>query len=323
MSDKSDKNLTELDVKSAAEIDAAYKALNLPEVGDDDPDVKESGLEKTDAAKKTKKGKDKPIKRRKGAAADPEISKRISSEIVTSKRVTRNIRSKFLRKLLLVIMSVALLVTSTVYIMLLLIEDNSMRIYVGQTEAGKSLTLCSDASFSRPTAYLTVNGPRVMDNITYDWLFTRYGIDETDFGQSLEGNFSGENHIAQTFYLKNNGTGDVQYVTSIKLLGSFKGMEDAIRVLVVKNGDVNIYATLSVNGEPEPVSNNPELLTVPFYSDEFVMYNDANILAAGEIDKYTIILWIEGEDPECTNERLGGYVKMEMVFGALSVNQGG
>ena len=32
----------------------------------------------------------------------------------------------------------------------------------------------------------------------------------------------------------------------------------------------------------------------------------------GTKDRYTIVIWIEGDDPECKNDLLGGEIKMHM-----------
>ena len=34
----------------------------------------------------------------------------------------------------------------------------------------------------------------------------------------------------------------------------------------------------------------------------------------GQIDKYTIVMWVEGSDPECTDNILGGEIKVHMEF---------
>ena len=34
----------------------------------------------------------------------------------------------------------------------------------------------------------------------------------------------------------------------------------------------------------------------------------------GEIDKFTIVIWLEGNDPECTDEIRGGKIKFSMNF---------
>ena len=32
----------------------------------------------------------------------------------------------------------------------------------------------------------------------------------------------------------------------------------------------------------------------------------------GKKDRFTIVIWIEGDDPECNNALLGGEIKMHM-----------
>ena len=32
------------------------------------------------------------------------------------------------------------------------------------------------------------------------------------------------------------------------------------------------------------------------------------------IDKYTVVIWVEGDDPECKNNLIGGEIKMHMTL---------
>ncbi len=57
-----------------------------------------------------------------------------------------------------------------------------------------------------------------------------------------------------------------------------------------------------------------ELRTVPFESDESVCTVRRNDIEPEEVDKYTVVIWLEGEDPECVNDILGGYVEFNMKF---------
>ena len=33
---------------------------------------------------------------------------------------------------------------------------------------------------------------------------------------------------------------------------------------------------------------------------------------SGDIDKFTIVIWIEGDDPDCIDDLIGGEMKMHM-----------
>ena len=34
----------------------------------------------------------------------------------------------------------------------------------------------------------------------------------------------------------------------------------------------------------------------------------------GDIDKYTVVIWVEGDDPECKDNLIGGEIKMHMTL---------
>ena len=36
-----------------------------------------------------------------------------------------------------------------------------------------------------------------------------------------------------------------------------------------------------------------------------------------ESDRYTVVVWLEGEDPECVNDIMGGEVKLKMTLEVL------
>ncbi|MBQ1192948.1 MAG: hypothetical protein IIX45_02375 [Lachnospiraceae bacterium] len=57
-----------------------------------------------------------------------------------------------------------------------------------------------------------------------------------------------------------------------------------------------------------------KLVTVPFESDRIVCSGDRLSIKTNEYDKYTIVIWYEGEDPECVDDILGGWVELFMKF---------
>lgn len=57
-----------------------------------------------------------------------------------------------------------------------------------------------------------------------------------------------------------------------------------------------------------------QLRTVPFESEDNVCTVYRPDIGPDEVDKYTVVIWLEGEDPECVNDILGGYVEFRMKF---------
>lgn len=138
-----------------------------------------------------------------------------------------------------------------------------------------------------------------MDNISIDWL-------PQNIDTEAEGSHNGDNYLAYTFYIENEGKDTINYWYSLPIDDVILNVDEAIRVMVYLNGEKTVYAKL--NGYTE----EPEEGTKEFYSEDTVMLESRQDFAPGDIDKFTIVVWIEGDDPDCTNALLGGELKMHM-----------
>ncbi len=165
-----------------------------------------------------------------------------------------------------------------------------------------TISLSETSDFADPSTYLLADAYDNMDNITEEWIDAN--VDEID------GPHNGNNYIAYTFYVRNVSDRTVGYKAYIDLLSSYKGAEEAMRVKIYKNGTPTVYAKRALNGEPEPN-------TVPFYSETKVMSETYQDFNPGDTDKYTVVIWLEGWDPECVNKILTGSAKMAMKIEIL------
>jgi len=173
--------------------------------------------------------------------------------------------------------------------------------------SSRSISLSIDREFTEATTFLKADPVENMDNITEAWLPA--DIDEQD------GSHNGANYIAYTFYLRNNHDEPIDYVGSIDINSVYKDTDHAVRVKVYRNGEPTVYAKpQKANGEPEPD-------TTAFFSKTKVMSQTFEGLEAGGIDKYTVVIWLEGEDPECVDDILGGEMKMAMQFNVLETEE--
>ena len=123
-----------------------------------------------------------------------------------------------------------------------------------------------------------------------------------------DGSHNGRNYIAYTFYAENMGQDTINYWTTIKIDDIVKNVDEAIRVMVFKNGNKVIYA--KNNRETEL----PEPDTVPFKNEDTVMLELSENFKVGDIDKWTVVVWVEGDDPECKDDLIGGEIKMHMTL---------
>jgi hypothetical protein len=146
---------------------------------------------------------------------------------------------------------------------------------------------------------LYANTVETFDNISYKWL-----PNDLD---NYDGSHNGDSYVAYTFYIENLGDSVSDYWSEIIIDDVIKNVDESVRVRVYKNGNYTTYAKLSSNGAPEKD-------TIPFVSDTLVVREHTESFKPGDKNKYTIVLWLEGSDPECTDNILGGEIKIHMEF---------
>lgn len=138
-----------------------------------------------------------------------------------------------------------------------------------------------------------------IDNISVKWL-------PEDIDSQGEGSHNGDNYLAYTFYLENKGSDVINYWYEIKIDDVIKNVDRAIRIMVIRNGEKTIYAKANENtGEAEEG-------TQTFYSSSEVCVEGRQDFNPGDIDKFTIVIFIEGDDPDCVDSLIGGEMKMHM-----------
>ena len=71
------------------------------------------------------------------------------------------------------------------------------------------------------------------------------------------------------------------------------------------NGVRTIYAKQAVDGGTEPG-------TVKFKNDKVAVLQERKSFKPKTNDKFTIVIYLEGDDPECNNDLLGGEIRMHM-----------
>ncbi len=181
-------------------------------------------------------------------------------------------------------------------------------ISIGDLYDGKSIMLSESASFD--DAAVKLNGGSVKDvtNITKAWL--PKGLDGAKTGQH-----NGENYLAYTFFLKNTGDQDLKYNTTMTITGVSKSADEAIRIQIYKNGKDNTYAKGSYRNRKTAETDATKWVD----TDDVIKTKDSP-LKAGSVDKFTVVMWIEGNDPECVDAIRGGTIRSQMVFDVVPDN---
>ena len=172
----------------------------------------------------------------------------------------------------------------------------------------KNVFLSEDGKASNQTRRLIADTIDYMDNISIKWL-------PKDIHNEATGAHNGDNYIAYTFYVVNNGKETVHYWYEVDVDDTIKNVDEAIRIMIYRNGEQVVYAKKS------PITNEAEPDTKAFVSDTVAVLEQRKNLKPKAKDRFTIVVWIEGDDPECKNDLLGGEIKMHMDITEEHVNK--
>ena len=134
-------------------------------------------------------------------------------------------------------------------------------------------------------------------------------------------------YFAYSFYLggKSSETKSINYNLAMSLDKYSNNLEEAIRVMIIRNGKQEIYAKPDQDGNAKPLlsgethESDPEIIgiTEPFRSNKNIIVESYEI-KPGDFDKYTIVMWIDGW--ESVNEMKGGVFSANIKFSTHSIN---
>ncbi|WP_316637887.1 hypothetical protein [uncultured Ruminococcus sp.] len=228
----------------------------------------------------------------------------------------------------------------------LLTTIGDLVISVDSGAAKKGISISENEDGSGATHKLSANMVKEVTNITYDWLPATLDLEAS-------GSHNGRNYLAYTFYLTNNGSETLNYQSMLQSVKAAKDADEACRVMIYKNGEPEVFAKenrglTSADGSPEPFEKifkkeipanytpptaeeieaaaeqpqnkelvnhtDEEIVIQPFVDSKTVFNTEVEGLEPGQTDKYTIVMWIEGEDPECLDVIRDGYVKLMWFF---------
>lgn len=165
----------------------------------------------------------------------------------------------------------------------------------------KGISIADNGNFDGATARLVANTVQDATNISID--------DIPADVDGVDGGHNGKNYMAYTYYVRNAGKEDLGYIASITLDSCAKGAEKAVRIAVYQNGERIVYAAPADDGGTEDGCEN-------FLSDKIVCQYENKDFLVGNVDRYTIVIWMEGDDPDCVDAIIGGSVQFSMSIDA-------
>lgn len=167
-------------------------------------------------------------------------------------------------------------------------------------------------------------------------------VDQTDGQHNAE-------YFAYTFYCRNEGENTVDYTWSLELNDESQDLSTAAWVMVFVDGEMTFYA--EANGETGQEEALPafgedgrgyiqtpfydqaqfperqyevvrekdgvtyyRLIPEPFISNRLVAEGRHDGVAPMDVHKYTVVIWLEGDDPDCDDSKIGGHLGLAMQF---------
>jgi hypothetical protein len=165
----------------------------------------------------------------------------------------------------------------------------------------QGLTLSETPEFDKTNSVLNANIVYDMTNIS--------GDDLPENLDMINGSHNGESYIAYTFYLINGGDDTISYEGEMSIENVTNNVDEAVRVAVYINGEKTVYGKTKSNGTGKESDCDSE-----FTSATVVMNTKREKFEPKAKDKFTVVIWLEGNDPDCTDELIGGTLKLGMDF---------
>lgn len=161
-----------------------------------------------------------------------------------------------------------------------------------------------------------------------------------------EGNHSAD-YFAYSFFLRNESEIPVGYLYNLSINSESKDISRAVWIMLFHNGQMRVFAEANAEGEIEALPSmefndrgypNPwmidyaedksqfellgskgsidyyRVLPIKFASEDTIVTGERTLMETNQIDKFTVVVWLEGDDPECTDELIDGHMGLEMNF---------
>ena len=213
------------------------------------------------------------------------------------------VKLKKRRRILGIILGAVTAMLAIIFIISMLVTKwGDLVIEIDRPAVAKGISLSETKDFENKSVSLSAKQALDVTNITYNWL-------PVDLDTSKDGEHNGDNYVAYTFYVRNDGEEAFPYDAVLDITGVAKSADEACRVMIYKNGQKSIFAKGQYDDREKAEPNS-----VKFIDDKTVYRTRTEDFEVGAVDKYTIVIWIEGEDPQCVDEIRDGFVRMRMLF---------
>ncbi len=232
--------------------------------------------------------------------------KQTNSSIRRSATEVMNYR--VVKKVVLICVAIIVAILLLMYALALIYNRTGrFTVSIQNPDATFSITLSETKDFKTSTATLMNDQEVRMTNICGDNL--PKNID------NIDGEHNGENYLAYTFYCKNVGATDCSLNYELTFNNVTNAIDECMRIRLYVDGKETNYAkTRADGGGPED-----HYCDKSFAGNYLICYGIVSNVAIEQAVRFTIVVWVEGDDPECTDSRINGTIKFDMTIEAKPV----
>jgi len=171
------------------------------------------------------------------------------------------------------------------------------------------------------TSDFTDASPRLFADSVNDTIPLAYYDLKINEAVQAEGNYFDPDfrYFAYSFYLKNVGNQVLTVETQYLITESFRDADKVIRVVIIKNEDVG---NLKMYMQKDSIDfAYPINYPTPIYFldvEKGIVFTEKIInFYPGDVIKFTVINYVECNDPDCSDAIAGGLIKMTMKFSII------
>lgn len=163
-----------------------------------------------------------------------------------------------------------------------------------------------------------------------------------------EGQRNGTGYFAYSYFLRNEGVDTVDYDWELQVTAESQDLSQGVWIMVIEDGVMRLYAERTPDGLVQTLPSQDDntrgyldipvmsladpslrfletvrevgqltykrVIPIPFEDEDTVARGTKTGIAPQEVHKYTIVVWLEGDDPQCTDDMIGGHLGLSMQY---------
>ena len=220
-------------------------------------------------------------------------------------------RYRILMRVIPIVLSAVTLFTSTIYVIAVMYDKyGSYTVSINKLDnIDYQLALSEERNFNTMTSRLNARAGEKITNISVNDL-----PNDLDM---IDGSHNGANYVAYTYYMKNVGKRTVKTEYLLYIVNVTQNLDKAVRIRLYINGEPSTYARTKSDG------TGAEDGCEEFISATTISRRQLPTTAPGDVVKFTVVIWIEGDDIDCTDDLIGGTFKIDMKISIVAVDEDG